>query len=156
MCVRVSSSSSLSLSLSPQKLLELCSDDGVTLLCTVTSYLSRKYPKVYPVEKTLLTKALHRITPERTAFMHISPKISTSRPLQSKESTSPRNLEAQANTTPKSTSPRKKNRSFYQLDKVVNHSALIEPKVKPKFGRPISYERTAAKASVSNELQGMR
>ena len=28
------------------KLLALCADDAVTLLCTVTSYLCKKYPKV--------------------------------------------------------------------------------------------------------------
>lgn len=131
-----------------EKLLALCADDAVTLLCTVTSYVCRKYPKAYPEEATLLKKAVKRITPDRTTYMHISPKVSTSRALQAKEHVSPRgsggkDSRKQTTTTRASTSP---------LDKVVNHALLKDPKQKPKVGRPISYERTAAKASVSNEL----
>ena len=53
-------------------------------------------------------------------------------------------------------SPQKdRNKGFFHLDKAVNHSDLTEPKPSKKIGRPISYKRTQAKASVSNELQGM-
>mmetsp|Transcript_8524 Transcript_8524/g.24360 ORF Transcript_8524/g.24360 Transcript_8524/m.24360 type:complete len:219 (+) Transcript_8524:1683-2339(+) len=130
-----------------EKLLALCADDAVTLLCTATSYLCRKYPKAYPEEATLLKKAVKRITPNRTSYMHISPKVSTSRALQHKDSLSPRGSEGKEERRQK-----QKSSNLNHLDKVVNHSALTEPKRKTKIGRPISYERTAAKASVSNEL----
>lgn len=143
-----------------EKLLELCADDGVTLLCTVTSYLCRKYPKAYPEESTLLKKAVKRITPDRTSYMHISPKVSTSRALQSKDSTSPRTgLRTEMRASARSEaggkgsagpSPRRKT-GLNQLDHVVNHTDLTKPK-QERIGRPISYERTAAKANVTNEL----
>ncbi len=132
----------------PQRLLSLCADDAVTLLCTVTSYLSRKYPKAYPEEATLLKKAVKRVTPDRTSYMHISPKVSTSRSLQSKSpASSPRNRA----TKKDSPTAEERNQRVFHMDKVVDHAELVESR-KTKFGRPISYERAKAKASVSHEL----
>ena len=56
-------------------------------------------------------------------------------------------------------SPQKsRNSGYFHLGKVVSHEDLKEPKDtkdENRFGRPLSYKRTQAKASVSNELHGM-
>ena len=132
-----------------ESLLALCADDAVTLLCTVTTYLCKKYPKAYPEESTLLKKAVKRITPDRASYMHISPKISVGRPSQFKDSPSP---SRDGSTLSRTTQTKDKNKNFFHLDKAVNHVQLNQPKEIRKIGRPISYERTQAKASVSKEL----
>ena len=144
--------------------LEFCADDAVTMLCAATTYLCEKYPKAYPEPVMLLRKAIKRVSPNKVdPYFRTTAKVVCRRPnlpnisvgtqegMGGTPSPSPR----KARRIKRSVSGRNTSTSLNQLDHAVHHPTLVAKESPASRGAtPLSYQRTAAKASVTNELDG--